>query len=71
LLQEKTENMKAIIFKSEKKAKVYEIRSAKAQGIYAAGELIRVVKTDDINQLIECNESNQFYNFTATEIKVA
>jgi hypothetical protein len=63
--------MKTIIFKSEKKAKVYEIRSAKAQGVYAAGELIRVVKTDDINQLIECNENNQFYNFTATEIKVA
>ena len=71
MLQEKTENMKTIIFKSEKKAKVYEIRSAKAQGVYAAGELIRVVKTDDINQLIECNENNQFYNFTATEIKVA
>jgi hypothetical protein len=63
--------MTTTIFKSEKKAKVYEIRSAKAQGVYAAGELIRVVKTDDINQLIECNENNQFYNFTATEIKVA
>jgi hypothetical protein len=63
--------MTTTIFKSEKNAKVYEIRSAKAQGVYAAGELIRVVKTDDINQLIECNESNQFYNFTATEIKIA
>ena len=67
----KQKQMTTTIFKSEKKAKVYEIRSAKAQGVYAAGELIRVVKTDDINQLIECNENNQFYNFTATEIKVA
>jgi hypothetical protein len=63
--------MKVVIFKSEKKAKVYEIRSAINQGCLKAGELIRVVKTDDIKQLIECNESNQFKEFTATEIKVA
>jgi len=68
-LLKKNNKMTTTIFKSEKKAKVYEIRSAKAQGIYSANELVRVVKTDDINQLIECNESNQFYNFTATEIK--
>jgi len=43
--------MKTIIFKSEKKAKVYEIRSAVKQHIYSANELIRIVKTDNINEL--------------------
>jgi hypothetical protein len=57
--------MKAIIFKSEKNAKVYEIRSAKAQGIYAAGELIKTVKTDNIEKL---NQDGQ-YQVTATEVK--
>lgn len=59
--------MKTIIFKSEKKAKVYEIRSAKNQGIYKAGELIRTVKTDNINELLNDGQ----YEVTATEIKVA
>lgn len=59
--------MTTTIFKSEKNAKVYEIRSAKAQGVYAAGELIRVVKTDKINELT----NGQQYEVTATEIKVA
>ena len=59
--------MKTTIFKSEKNAKVYEIRSAKKQGVYAAGELIRVVKTDKINELT----NGQQYEVTATEIKVA
>ncbi len=59
--------MTTTIFKSEKNAKVYEIRAAKAQGIYAAGELIRKVKTDNINELT----SNGQYEVTATEIKVA
>jgi hypothetical protein len=59
--------MTTVIFKSEKNAKVYEIRSAKAQGVYTAGELIRVVKTDKIEKLIE----NGQYEVTATEIKVA
>jgi hypothetical protein len=59
--------MKAIIFKSEKNAKVYEIRSAKKQGIYDAGELIRVVKTDKIKELT----NGQQYEVTATEIRVA
>jgi hypothetical protein len=58
--------MKTIIFKSEKNAKVYEIRSSKAQGVYAAGELIRVVKTDQINELTDGEQ----YEVTATEIKV-
>ena len=57
--------MKTIIFKNEKNAKVYEIRSAKAQGVYAAGELIRVVKTDKINTLLNDGQ----YQVTATEIK--
>jgi hypothetical protein len=57
--------MKTIIFKSEKNAKVYEIRSAKAQGIYAANELIRIVKTDNIKELTnECQ-----HEVTAIEVK--
>jgi hypothetical protein len=57
--------MNTIIFKSEKNAKVYEIRSAKTQGCYANGELIRIVKTDNINNLT----NDQQYEVTATEIK--
>lgn len=59
--------MTTIIFKSEKNAKVYEIRSAKNQGIYKAGELIRTVKTDNINEITNGLQ----YEVTATEIKVA
>ena len=59
--------MTTTIFKSEKNAKVYEIRSTKSQGVYAAGELIRVVKTDKINELI----NEQQYEVKATEIKTA
>ena len=50
--------MKTIIFKNEKKAKVYEIRSAKDQGCYKANELMRIVKTDNINKL---NENGQYF----------
>jgi hypothetical protein len=57
--------MKTIIFKSEKNAKVYEIRSAKDQGVYKAGELVRTVKTDNINELSQDGQ----YQFTATEVK--
>ncbi len=57
--------MKTIIFKNEKNAKVYEIRSAKAQGVYADGELIRIVKTDNINELT----NDEQYEVTATQIK--
>jgi hypothetical protein len=57
--------MKTIIFKSEKNAKVYEIRSAKAQGVYAENELIRIVKTDNVKELInEC-----MHEVTAIEVK--
>jgi hypothetical protein len=58
--------MTTTIFKSEKNAKVYEIRSAKAQGVYSENELIRVVKTDNINELT----NGQQYEVKATEIKV-
>ena len=44
--------MKTIIFKNEKKAKVYEIRSIKNQGCYKENELIQIVKTDKIELLI-------------------
>jgi hypothetical protein len=44
--------MKTIIFKNEKKAKVYEIRSTKNQGCYKENELIQIVKTDKIELLI-------------------
>lgn len=63
----KSKNMTTIIFKNEKKAKVYEIRSTKDQGCFKTGELIRKVKTDNIEKL---NENGQ-YQVTATEIKVA
>jgi hypothetical protein len=59
--------MKTIIFKSEKNAKIYEIRSAKAQGVYSDGEFIRLVKTDKINELI----NGEQYQVTATEIKAS
>ena len=57
--------MTTTIYKNENKAKVYEIRSAKDQVIYKAGELIRKVKTDNIEKL---NENGQ-YQVTATEVK--
>ena len=57
--------MTTVIFKNESTAKVYEIRSAKAQGVYADGELIRIVKTDNIEKL---NQDGQ-YQVTAKEVK--
>ena len=57
--------MKTIIFKSEKNAKVYEIRSAKAQGVYSDGELMRIVKTDNIEKLDEDGQ----YQTIAKEVK--
>jgi hypothetical protein len=57
--------MNTIIFKSEKNAKVYKIRSAKTQGCYSKNELIRIVKTDNITNLT----NDQQYEVTATEIK--
>jgi hypothetical protein len=43
--------MKTYIFKSEKRAKNYEIRSSKDQGVYKLNELISIVRTDNINTL--------------------
>jgi Holliday junction resolvase-like predicted endonuclease len=45
--------MTTIIFKNEKKAKVYEVRAAKSFHIYSEGELINRVKTDKIEKLNE------------------
>jgi len=59
--------MKSVIFKNEKKAKAYEIRSVKAQGVYTENELIRRVKTDDIKKLINGLQ----YEVTAVEIEAA
>ena len=59
--------MKTIIFKSEKKAKNYEVRSLTNQGVYSKNELIFKVKTDNINLII--NDTK--YKVTAIEIKVA
>lgn len=47
-----TINPLTIIFKSEKKAKVYAIRAAKAHGVYGKNELMRYVKTDIVEKCI-------------------
>jgi len=57
--------MTTIIFKNEKKAKVYEVRAAKSFHIYSAGELIHRVKTDQIEKL---NENYLLNEITITEI---
>lgn len=56
--------MKTIIFKSEKNAKVYEIRSSKNQGVYKKDELVRTVKTDNINNVI----SDSQYEYITKQI---
>jgi hypothetical protein len=58
--------MTTIIYKSEKKAKTYEIRSAKNQGVYSENELIRTIKTDNINEVINDTQ----YEVRAIEIKI-
>lgn len=57
--------MKTIIFKNESKAKVYEIISAIDQGCYKVGELMRRVKTDNINELT----NDSYYQVIAKEVK--
>ena len=57
--------MRIIIFKSEKKAKVYELRSAINQGCYKVNELISRVKTDNIEDLI----NDSYYQQFAVEVK--
>ena len=44
--------MKAVIFKSDKNAKVYQVRSSINQGCYKEDELIMIVRTDEINKLL-------------------
>ena len=44
--------MQITIFKSEAKAKVYQIFSVKNQGVYKKDELVRIVKTDNIKELM-------------------
>jgi hypothetical protein len=56
--------MRTVIFKSEKKAKVYELRSAVKQGVYSEGEFIGKVKTDNIDKL---NQDAQ-YRIIAKEV---
>lgn len=56
----KKQIMKSIIFKSEKKAVVYEIFSAKDQGCYRKNELLRVVRTDDIDRLLSDAKYEQY-----------
>ena len=62
---QKQNKMTTIIFKSEKNAKVYEVRSAKNQGCYKENELIRVVRTDKIENLINDGQ----YQEIASEVK--
>ena len=57
--------MKTTIFKSEKNAKVYEVRSAKNQGCYKENEFMRMVKTDKIENLINDGQ----YKEIAIEVK--
>lgn len=57
--------MKTIIFKSEKNAKVYEVRSAINQGCYSQNELMRTIKTDNIENLINDGQ----YKEIAIEVK--
>jgi len=63
--QKQKDKMKTLIFKSEKNAKVYEIRSAKDQGAYKAGELVNTIKTDNINEAI----SGTQYEYATKEVK--
>lgn len=56
--------MRTVIFKSENNAKIYEIRSAKNQGIYKAEELISKIKTDEVEEVT----SRLQYEVIATEV---
>jgi hypothetical protein len=60
----KLNNMKTIIFKSEKNAKTYKEIALTSNGVYAKGEVIRTVKTDKIENL-----TNGMYQTTFEEVK--
>jgi len=55
--------MTAVIYESEKKAKVYEIKAAKDQDVYSKDELVYTVKTDDIKAFLR----NTTYDYIAIE----
>lgn len=57
--------MKSVIFKSEKKAKNYEVRCSKVYNTYVVGELIRRVRTDSIWRAIT---ESEYGNVTITQI---
>lgn len=57
--------MKTIIFKSEKNAKIFQIISTKNQGVYSHNEIIRIVKTDNIEKILEDSK----YSVMAKEVK--
>lgn len=56
--------MKTIIFKSEKKAKIYQEVSNINQGIYKENEVLRTIKTDNTENL-----QNGYYSTTFKEVK--
>jgi len=60
----KLNNMKTIIFKSEKNAKIYKEIALTSDGVYNKGEVIRTVKTDKIENL-----TNGMYQTTFEEVK--
>ena len=53
--------MTTIIFKSEKNAKVYQVISSISQGVYSQGEVIRTVKTDNIEKLSSDSQYQVIY----------
>lgn len=55
--------MITVIFKSEKKAKMYVIKAKNTEGIYEKGEVICTLKTDDICEYMQKHE-----DFIAEEI---
>ena len=56
--------MKTIIFKNEKKAKIYKEICLETDGCYLKGQIIRMVKTDKIENL-----TNEYYKTTFEEVK--
>ena len=60
----KTKTMTTYIFKNEKKAKVYQIVSTKNQGCYSENEIVRIVKTDIVSEIV----NNFQYKVIAVEV---
>jgi hypothetical protein len=56
--------MTTYIFKNEKKAKVYQIVSTKNQGCYSENEVVRIIKTDIVSEIV----NNFQYKVIAVEI---